>query len=445
MTRHCFRLRGLFSAVILALSAAAAAQTSRPIVASEPAGAGAPAVGEAKTKPYDLWTTKELTGDWGGVRTALEDIGIKWELSYQQQFQSNWLGGADTHNGHRFSGSYDLVGKIDFGKMKLIPDGGFYIKAKGGYGKGINSKVGASSYATPNSDAYDDAAIYLDKWYYSQKLWDDKIEFLLGVIETVKDLYDVSLYANHEDKDFLNRLSFRNATIPHKTGMGANVKVTPVKWFYVQAGTFDAQGKKEHTQFDTAFHDEAWYVGLWELGFTLAWSSPKGPMPGRYRVGMWYDPTTRAIYEDLLDGAKRQRYQSGEVGYYFGLDQMIWKENDNAKDEQGLGFFTRYGHAHGEVHSVNHYWSAGVSYKGLVPTRNKDVAGFGVSQAIYSDQYRNARNALADRETVYEWFYNIQLTPWCVLTPDLQVITNPGGNKDSRDAVVGGLRIRVLF
>ena len=52
---------------------------------------------------------------------------------------------------------------------------------------------------------------------------------------------------------------------------------------------------------------------------------------------------------------------------------------------------------------------------------------------------------LADRETVYEWFYKFYLTPWCILTPDLQVITNPGGDKDDRDAVVAGLRLRIIF
>lgn len=443
MARHGFGLTGTFAAVVLVVSAAAAAPASRPAASSRPADT-APS-GVAAARPFDLRTADALTGDWGGLRTDLADIGIRWRLYYQQQFQDNWHGGQDTHNGHRFSGSYDLIGQFDFRKMGLIPDAGFYIKAKGGYGRGINSKVGASRYANPNSDAYDDAEIFIDKWWYWHKLLDGRIEVRLGNIETVKDVYDISLYANHEDEDFLNRLSFRNATIPHKTGIGAVVMARPVEWFYVQAGAFDSQGKKEHTQFDTAFHDEAWYVGLWEMGFTPAWSSPKGPMPGRYRVGMWYDPTTRAIYEDLLEGAKRQRYQSGEVGYYWGLDQMIWKENDDAEDEQGLGFFTRYGHAHGETHDVNHYWSAGVSYKGLVPSREEDIAGFGVSQAIYSNQYRETTNALADRETVYEWFYSIQLTPWCVLTPDLQVITNPGGNKDSRDAVVGGVRIRVLF
>ena len=46
---------------------------------------------------------------------------------------------------------------------------------------------------------------------------------------------------------------------------------------------------------------------------------------------------------------------------------------------------------------------------------------------------------------MYELYYAIKVTPWCIVTPDIQVITNPGGNKDARDAFVGGLRIKLVF
>ena len=387
-----------------------------------------------------------MTGDWGGLRNDLADLGFKIELSYQQQFQQNFHGGLNTHNAHDFSGSYDLVARLDFGKMGLIPNAGFYFKAKGSYSDGINDEdVGASGAARVNSDINGDQPIYVNKWWYWHQFLEEKIELRLGVIETVKDLYDVSLYANHEDKDFLNRLSFRNATMPHTTAMGVFVKVEPVEWFYFQVGAFDAQARTRRTQFDTAFHDEAWFIGWGELGLTPNWPSAKGPMPGRYRAGVWYNPRSREVYRNTLDGRREPTFRGDDVGLYVGFDQMIWKETDNPKDAQGLGFYTRYGHAHNDTHTVSDYWSVGLSYKGLIPTRDNDVFGFGVAQAIYSAGYRRHQNNRADRETVYEWFYNMFLTPWCVITPDLQVVTNPGGDKDDRDAIIGGVRIRIIF
>ena len=46
-----------------------------------PASADQPAGGDS------IWTRDKLTGDWGGLRPGLSEIGIKLELSYQQQFQ----------------------------------------------------------------------------------------------------------------------------------------------------------------------------------------------------------------------------------------------------------------------------------------------------------------------------------------------------------------------
>ncbi len=66
-----------------------------------------------------------------------------------------------------------------------------------------------------------------------------------------------------------------------------------------------------------------------------------------------------------------------------------------------------------------------------------------MAQSILSSQYRHNVDARADRETVYELYYRIQVTPWCEITPDIQFITHPGGLKDARDALVGGVRVLI--
>ena len=130
---------------------------------------------------------------------------------------------------------------------------------------------------------------------------------------------------------------------------------------------------------------------------------------------------------------------------YLGLDQMILRESHRPGDKQGLGFFGRYGFRHRDTGMISNYWQTGLSYTGLVPTRDRDVAGFSVSQSILSSLYREHVDELADKETIYELYYKVYITPWFVVTPDLQVISNPSGRSDARDAIVGGVRIRVIF
>lgn len=401
-----------------------------------------PALGQT-TVPYDFWNEKQLTGDWLGFRKELSNIGISMELSYQQHYQQNFKGGLNTHNAQKLFGTYDWTLQFNLGKMGLIPQSedyqaGIYIKAKGSYNSSVQEYTG--SRYNPNADpAGEDKTIYLNKWWLWQKFY-KKIELRLGVLETVKDLVDVGLYANHEDRDFVNRASYRNVTIPHITGMGAMLKLDPTDWFYLQTVAVDAQAKQFENQFESSFHREDWFIGFWEMGFTPKWQSVKGGMPGKYRAGFWYNPTVR---ETFLNEEEEPDQQGHEIGWYIGLDQLIWKEND--KDLQGLGVFSRIGAAEDSISRDSFYWQTGLSYLGLFKGRDADVLGFAVSQGIISKQYRNEIDDRSDRETVYEWYYSYQLTPAISISPDFQVITNPGGSKDGQDAIVGGIRIRAVF
>ncbi|MEE9271193.1 MAG: carbohydrate porin [Candidatus Krumholzibacteria bacterium] len=392
----------------------------------------------------DNRASKYLTGDWGGARCELEDAGLSLRLFYNQQYQQNFRGGLETHNGHRLSGSYDFQIALDLEKMGLLEGGSFFIETKGHWSDGINpSKVGALF--NVNDDAIGDHPVFINKWWYRQTFAGEKIDLRLGVLETTKDLIDVSPYAYDEDKNFFNALSIHNAAIPHRIGMGASLKIQPVDWWYLQIAAIDAQSRPRRTRFDTGFHGRALFLGFAEVGFTPQWQSAKGPMPGRYRVGGWYDPRPKTVFRNTLDGRRRTRQRGDDVGFYVGFDQLVWKENDDPKDTQGLGIYARYGHAHGDVNRVSDYWSAGMSWQGLFPTRDQDVLGLGVSQAILSSRFRREVHEQADRETVYELYCAIHLSPWLIISPDLQVITNPGGDKDDRDAIVGGIRVRVIF
>ena len=49
------------------------------------------------------------------------------------------------------------------------------------------------------------------------------------------------------------------------------------------------------------------------------------------------------------------------------------------------------------------------------------------------------------RETALELYYNIRVTPWLNISPDFQVILDPGGRADGKDAFVAGLRVQASF
>lgn len=387
-----------------------------------------------------------MLGDWGGVRTDLQELGIKFKIKLMNQFMVNMHGGKETKNGNDTAGSYEFNVYLDMNKLLNIEGATFWIRGKGTWGGDTSDfdkeKIGA--FFKTNQDASSEEPLFVDKWHWQQFLFDKKVELRLGRQEPVKDLFDRSKIIGHEDKWFMNRALVRNATIPSKKGLSLFARWNFSKCAYVSAAVFDANAHDRQTNFNTAFHGPDEFRFYAELGCKPNIPSAHGKLKGHYRIGTWYDPTLKKQFLDTLGGLRADRFQSGDWGLYLGFDQMVWKENDNPKDKQGLSIAGRYGHANGEFHKVEDFWAVAVQYAGLIPNRDKDLVGFGVAQGIFGEEYRRVKTR-ADRETVYELYYAFQVSPWLTISPDLQFISNAGGNADDPDTFVGGLRFKMAL
>lgn len=381
-----------------------------------------------------------MTGDWGGTRTELEEMGVRFKITLMNQLMVNMHGGLETKNGHDTGGTYEIDTFLDFEKMGLIDDAEFWIRAKGSWGGDDSDfdkeKVGA--FFKTNQDVGSEEPIFVDKWHWKQRFFDDKLEFRYGRQEPVKDLFDRSKVMGHEDKYFLNQALVRNATIPSKKGLGFYLNWNITDHMYARAAALDAQSEDRQTNFNTAYHDEDWYRFFAEIGCKPELDSPTGKLWGHYRVGTWYDPLPKQKFFDTLGGLRAERVEHGDWGFYVGFDQLVWKENSDPKDGQGIVVAGRYGIADGEYNKVEHFWAIAAHYEGLIPSRDKDRLGVGVAQAIFSDDYRAVSDG-PDNETVTETYYNIQVAPWLVISPHLQYVGN------DNDAFVGGIRVMMLF
>ena len=400
----------------------------------------------AEPQPFDLWTSKRATGDWGGVRTWMDNTGIDFSMVYTPVFQNNFYGGNETHNAQEFTGDLRINLNLDFEKMKLIPGGFFFIRGKSSYNTGLGRDVGSISATSWGITAGDDE-FFLDKWWYGQRFLDKKIELRFGKLLSPVDLIDTNAYAGNPWDQFMNSVLNQNPTVPHRKSLGAYLKIKPTDWFYFSTAAIDADEPNPNRCWatDVGLHGGAHYVGYWEFGLTPTFQSAKGPMPGNYRFGFHCDPRPLPVYMPATVPAIYRRSHADDMGMYLSFDQLMWKENSDPKDKQGFGAFFRYGMAHQDINRIAQFWSVGAQYQGLIPTRDKDVLAFGVGDSLLSHTLRHKVNPLADRETVYELYYAIQITPWLIVYPDLQLIVNPGGNQDAHDALVGGVKVKLTL
>ncbi len=389
--------------------------------------------------PFDL-SGKYMMGDWGGARTDLEEMGVRFTIKLMNQLMVNMHGGLETRNGHDTGGTYEIDIFLDFEKMGLIDDAEFWIRAKGAWGGEVTDfdteKIGA--FFRTNQDVGIEESIFVDKWHWRQRFFDDTLEFRFGRQEPVKDLFDRSKVMGHEDKYFLNRALVRNATIPAKKGLGFFLNWNITDHLYARAAALDALSEPRQTNFNTAFHEEDWYRFFAEIGCKPEFDSGNRKLWGHYRIGTWYDPLPKQKFFNTLGGLRTERIDRGDWGFFVGFDQMVWKENDCAKDNQGIVIAGRYGFAHSEYNIVEHFWALAAHYEGLIPSRKYDRLGVGIAQAIFSNEYRGIWDG-PDNETVTEAYYNIHVAPWLVISPHLQYISN------DNDAFVAALRIKMLF
>lgn len=438
---------GMMASVPYAGSAMARQPSGTAPPASQPLEpAGRPAEDAAPAEPANLFSLdfiEDTILPWGGVRPKLVDAGIDLRIKSMLQFQVNMRGGLETKNGHDFAGSHELNLTLDFEKLLGLQGTTFFIRGKATWGGAAGDfdreKVGALF--KTNQDAGGEQPIFVDKWWLTQKLWNDRLELRFGRMEPVKDLFDTSRIMGDEDKYFLNRMLVRNPTIPPDKGLGIYANVDIADAIYARAAVIDAQSRSRRTNFDTAFSDQDWFRVYFELGVEPEFATDKGELRGRWRIGTWYDPVAKRQFL-FRQNTRDPNFETGDWGLFMGFDQMIWKENDEPRDRQGLLLAGRYGFADGEYNRVEHFWSVAALYQGPVPSRDKDLLGLGLAQGILSEERRRVQ-LRADRETVIELFYSFQVRPWLEISPDFQYVINAGGNKGSRNAAIAGVRIRI--
>lgn len=416
--------------------------------------------GKTTYETGDWFDWKKMTGNWGGLRSDLADMGITFDLDYTQIFQGNAHGGKNTTNAFRASGSGDLTLTLDTTKMGLWKGGSFILRGEPVWGDGIDPKVG--SLIPVNTDAVkpgmtgEGATMTLAEFYYQQVLFDGKLVLLAGKLDGAR-AFDTNVFANNERTQFMN-LGLRNSCvipsfIPYST-MGIGVIVNPTDWLSIRTAVTDAEGRTKTTGFETAFHGPTHTTVIHE------WDVKVKPFdkPGNQRIGfIWtsieknkHQPVSPfketgpllmklvgpGVMNKLMPYLPFDTSPDG-VAIYYNFDQYLYTEAEDPT--QGIGVFGRFAWARQDMCAVAHHYSIGIGGKGIIPERDNDTFGLG----YYFVDLSNDLPSNMHSEQGVELYYNIEITPWLHITPDLQIIANPGGTDDNDCALVCGLRMQM--
>jgi porin len=417
----------------LALSEAYA---EHPPITADAVAVASPAEAPADSKDGTL------TGDWGGLRTALSKKGIDTEIVYKFDVLRNTSGGAEigTESLNNLDVKFFLDGEKLFGSpgtTALI----YFLNNNGGQpGATLVDNVEG----VDNIEVQNTVGKLYEAWI-QQNSSGDRLSVLAGLHDLNSEFYVTDTSGLFIRPTFgigtdMSQSGRNGPSIFPVTSACVRVKVRPGRNYYVQAAAFDGvpgdpdNPRGTHLYFK---HGDGYLI----VG-EAAYLPGEQATNGKLGFGLW---KYTKKFDDFVDfDSAGNPVQRRSDGLYVLGERQIYQAPGH--DDQGLKIFVRFGVANGDVNRFDYAWSAGTVYTGLFG-RDKGQLGLAVEGAHTSIKYRESvGTANANASTMaYELAYSDNLTPWLAVQPDVQYIVNPDTNPALRNALVVGTRFTAKF
>jgi porin len=378
-----------------------------------------------------------LTGDWGGARTALLERGVMVEAANTTDLFASVDGGVSDDD--TVSNLFELAVTADMGTLAGLEGGTLFFLGLGTHGDDPGGSSGTAH--APSNLAADDAWRVLEFWY-EQSLLGDRAGILFGIYAVdsefdAKETADVFLNGGFGTGLDLSETGLNGPSIFPVTGLALRGRLQLSPTLGLRAAIADgAPGDLDDpTEFDVDLDADEGVFTIAELDW-----QPDGFEFLRFGLGGWRYSTDF----ERLDGRGEE---DGSAGVYGFAEGLLFREP--ASEDQGLSGFVRLGRADDDVNRFGSYRGAGLVYTGLVPGRDEDVLGLGISSVANGDPFVEAVRAnggrVQRRETVVELTYRASVRPWLSVQPVLQYAMNPDTDPAIDDHLALALRVGVTF
>ena len=387
-----------------------------------------------------------VTGDWNGLRVDLARRGVEFGLLATNDAIAVVDGGLEQAN--FFPGLVEPSVGLDLERLLGWQDTLMFVRGFGMYGRDPNEAAGALDSPSNIGNAVQTFRFY-EAWI-ERRFLDDSLNLRAGLYATDSEFDAKGASAVFINSGFGTGVDLSqtgvNGPCIYPTGcLGARLRYAPTPAHYVQVAIVDAVAGDPDDPYGT--HVE---IGNGEGVLVLGEAGYEGYAPEsrflRAALGCWYYSSQ---FDDLLqvdaDGnPKRSRARPGLYGFVEG--ELMRETPDGA---QGLSGFLRGGIADPDVNAVEFFAAGGLTYTGLLPGRDWDVAGFGVLVPINGDEFiragQRAGTPVDRAEVALEWTYWMPVTAGFSLQFDVQYIVDPGTDPAVDNAVVLGLRTRIVL
>jgi porin len=425
--------------------------------------------GNAQADDAFAANSKYMTGDWGGLRSELENKGYTISAEYVGEMGSNVKGGYNNDKTARYADQFAFGLDMDLQKILGWHDAEFKLAVTERSGRNIsNDRLGDPRVGTISSsqEVWGRGQTWrLTQMWYKQKFFDGALDIKLGRFGEGEDF-------NSFPCDFQN-LTLCGSQVGNYVNTwynwpisqwAARVKYNITPELYAQVGIYmqDPDNLDKHNGFTLATGGSQGNV----VPVELVWSPMVNKLPGEYRIGYYRStPDANDLYEaqngqpQAVVGGDFKKHDDKHGWWVVAQQQLTSVGGDTSR---GLSIFANLTVHDKETNFVDNYQQIGLVFKGPFDSRPKDDIGVGVARIHVNDdatdnaRLRNQLSGISDydnpgfvpvQKTEYnsEIYYGVHVTDWLTVRPNLQFVKHPGGVDQVDDAIVAGIKIQSKF
>ena len=408
------------------------------------------------TSPFDgdLWDRPYLLGSVGGTRDQLAASGIGVNVYSTQFYQGVASGGVRQE--FDYTGRMDYLVNVDGEKAGLWR--GFFVTLHGEtrYGDSLGFYSG-SLMPTNTGELFPSptgSVTALTAVKFTQALSENFITFAgkINMLDELKQPYAAGRGVN----TFMNlgmTLPVTAArTVPYST-LGAGFAVLRDMQPVFSMMVLDTNNTPTTSGFESFFNNGATILSRIETPVTFMDRPGHQAIWGTYSSGTYPNLSPTPYFDPEYGLRFLTGTETGSWSLVYSADQALYVDPYNPA--RSWGVFTNLGLADDGPSPIR--WSANVGVGGSSPfqSRPRDTFGIGYAYVNYSTPVQQMAPVLLPigNDHVVELFYNIAVTPWFHLTPDLQVLVParertlplPPGPEAIDTALVLGLRAKIDF
>lgn len=266
-----------------------------------------------------------------------------------------------------------------------------------------------NDYSTPSNA--------IDQLSYTQSLFSNKFSITVGQFP-LSD-FDGTQYDSNQQTNFINYALSQNASETYPiAGLGADIQINPNDEWSFAGGFQNARNITGQT-----LSSKGWGDHRFTTFGSVSYTPTINGQTGQYSLLVYNQPNVDTQPQNTTG----------------------WSVNMSQNLTEKWGVFLRANAATGDSMPITQSYVLGGVYNNPLDRNPLDQIGFAVAYNKVSKDYFDSSEPMRQYETVLETYWNIGITQFFTIAPDIQLYVHPASKRDRDFGTVFSLRGTILL